>query len=264
MKSADRSAHSKKVHEQTPKWPVPLEQPVLGPKDVHVWLASLGQPSAVNTYLRKLLSRDEQAKADRYHFERDRQHFTVARGRLRELLSRYLGTDPAELRFAYSEYGKPRLEPEPSSFNFNLAHSGGFALYAFTAIGEIGVDLEFIRPEFTGDEIARRFFSPSEVACLSKLADEMRARAFFDCWARKEAVIKAKGLGLSLGLDQFDVALTPGQPAALLRTRWDETEASRWSLRAVDVGPDFAAALALEADDWQVSYWQVPEDEIAP
>jgi 4'-phosphopantetheinyl transferase len=243
-----------------PSWPPPPVQSSLGTNDVHIWRAALEQSTATVENLRQLLSPDEQSRADRFHFEKDRRHFTAARGYLRTLLGRYLEIAPAEIRFSYSEYGKPALAPElDQRLKFNVAHSGGLALYAFTTIAEIGIDLEHIRPEFTGDDIARRYFSAAEVVSLDQLPVSARHQAFFDCWTRKEAFIKAKGLGLSLGLNQFDVTLSPDQPAALLRTGWDLTEASLWSLASIEVGPDFAAALAVAvaAHDWQPSYWEV-------
>ncbi len=112
--------------------------------------------------------------------------------------------------------------------------------------------MEHIRPELTGDDIARRFFSTNEVACLAKLPADLRHEAFFNCWTRKEAFIKAKGIGLSLALDQFDVTLAPTEPTALLRTRWDENEASRWSLKSIDVSPGYVAAVAVAGHDWEV------------
>jgi 4'-phosphopantetheinyl transferase len=130
-------------------------------------------------------------------------------------------------------------------------------VYAFTRLGEIGVDLELIKPEFAGDDIARRFFSRAEVDIFDRLPEDARAVAFFNCWTRKEAFIKAKGMGLSLPLDQFDVSLAPDQEASLLRTRWDESEAARWSLRALEIGADFVGAVALEAHDWQLTCWDL-------
>jgi 4'-phosphopantetheinyl transferase len=232
-------------------------------RDVHVWRASLDPPLAIVERLRQLLSPDEQARADRFHFEIDRQHFIVARGCLRTILSRYLEIAAAEIQFSYESHGKPQIASAISQgqqLKFNLAHSGGLALYAFTSVGEIGVDLEHIRPEFTGDDIARRFFSATEVECLDQLPPHARHEAFFNCWTRKEAFIKAKGVGLSLALDQFDVTLAPAGPAALLRTRWDEDEAARWSLQSIDVGAGYAGAVAVEAHDWKLSCWQVNEE----
>jgi len=225
----------------------------LGPKEVHVWRASLDLTTTLVERLRQFLSPDELARADRFHFERDQQHFIVARGCLRTILSRYLRMHAAEIEFAYGDKGKPQLAgscARSQTFYFNLAHSEGLAIYAVTRVGEIGIDLERIRPEFTGDEIANRFFSPGEVACLNGMPKEQRAEAFFNCWTRKEAFIKAMGRGLSLPLDQFEVTLTPGDPAQLLRTTWDEDEAARWSLKSIDVERGYVAAVALAAHDW--------------
>ena len=254
LQSLDDSSNS------TRSWSPPPIRPALGRRDVHVWRASLNPPPAIVERLRQFLSPDEQVRADRFHFEIDRQHFIVARGCLRTILSRYLEIAPAEIQFSYESHGKPQIESAMSQdqqLKFNLAHSGGLALYAFTSVGEIGVDLEHIRPEFTGDDIARRFFSATEVQCLDQLPPQARHQAFFNCWTRKEAFIKAKGVGLSLALDQFDVTLAPAEPAALLRTRWDEDEAARWSLQTIEVGKGYAGAVAVEAHDWQLSCWQV-------
>jgi len=244
----------------SPSWPLPARQPSLGPTDVHVWRAVLEQPPPAVIDFRQLLSADERARADHFHFERDRRHFTVARGVLRNLLGRYLGINAADLRFAYTEYGKPYLEPAPPNqtraLKFNLAHAGDLAVYAITTIGDIGVDLERLNPDFAGAEIAQRFFSPTEIASLEQLPAPVRRLAFFNCWTRKEAFIKAKGLGLSLALDQFDVTLAPAEKAMLLRTRWDQDEAERWSLRALELGPDYVGAVALEGHHWQLSCWE--------
>lgn len=244
-------------------WPPPPDQPSLGATDVHVWRASLETPAHVVACLRELLSPDEHARADRFHFAIDRQHFIVARGYLRKILARYIGIGPAGIRFSYAENGKPRLASpigQTQLLNFNLAHSGGLALYAFTRIGEIGIDLEHVRPDFTGEDTARRFFSTNEVTCLSKLPESARHEAFFNCWTRKEAFIKAIGIGLSLPLDQFDVTLAPAEPAALLRTRWDESEAARWSLKSIDIGPGYVAAVAVGGDNSQLTCWEFDKE----
>ena len=241
----------------------PVCQFTLGPKDVHVWRASLDHTADIVERLRQLLSADEQVRASRFHFERDRQHFVVGRGCLRIIISRYLKIPPAEIQFSYGINGKPQLATSNAliqPFHFNLAHSGSLALYAFTRVGEIGVDLESIRPDFTGDDIARRFFSPREVASLNELSPELRHAAFFNCWTRKEAFIKAIGIGLSLSLDQFDVTLGPSEPAELLRTRWDESEASRWSLKAIDVGSDYVAAVAVATQGWHLTCADVEKE----
>ena len=235
----------------------------LGTNDVQVWRGYLDQPPATVDRFSELLSDDELSRANRFHFEIDRKHFIVARGYLRMLISRYQEIPPAEIQFSYTTYGKPLLvttNPQVQPFHFNLAHSGGLAVYAFTRIGEVGVDVERIRPDFAADEIAERFFSPDECACLKKLSKELRHQAFFDCWTRKEAIIKAVGTGLSLPLDQFDVTLAPGDPPQLLRTRWNESEAARWSLKVIDAGPDYAAAVAVAGHDWQLTSYEVDSE----
>lgn len=241
-------------------WPAPPRHATLGAKEVHLWRASLEQPAAVVERLSPLLSPDEHKRAARFHFEKDRRHFIVARAVLRKLLGVYLERSPAEIHFGYAAYGKPQVADQSleqiARLHFNLAHSGSLAVYAFTRLGEVGVDLEQINPELTGEDIARRFFSASEVAGLDALAAGERALAFFNCWTRKEAFIKAKGMGLSLALDQFDVTLAPGQPASLLRTAWDEAEAARWSIRTLEIGAGYVGALALEAHDWEFNCWE--------
>jgi 4'-phosphopantetheinyl transferase len=241
----------------------PVHHLTLGANDVHVWRVPLDQRPNILERLYSLLSDDEKERARRFHFEIDRQHFIVARGCLRTLLSRYLRLPPAEVQFSYGVYGKPQLTTQNTQerpLNFNVAHSGSLALFAFTRIGDIGVDLEYIRPEFTGDEIATRFFSAYEISQLNELSAGLRVEGFFNCWTRKEAFIKATGIGLSLSLNQFDVSLGPTEEPKLLKTRWDQNEAARWSLKALEVGSDYIAALAVAGHNWQLSYREVDQD----
>ncbi|HXM48075.1 MAG TPA: 4'-phosphopantetheinyl transferase superfamily protein [Pyrinomonadaceae bacterium] len=239
-------------------WQSPPASLALETNEVHLWRANLQVPAGDLARLHGLLSPDERARAKSYRFERDRERFIVARGFLRTILGLYLDCGPAALHFNYAEHGKPSLaDPvcEDASLNFNLAHSGKLAIYGITRRRALGVDLELIRPDLTGEDIARRFFSANDTASLLAIPASRRQRAFYDGWTRKEAFIKAKGSGLLLPLDQFDVALSPGEPAALLRTGWDLSEASRWSLRAIDVAPDYAAAIAVEGHDWRLRCW---------
>jgi 4'-phosphopantetheinyl transferase len=144
------------------------------------------------------------------------------------LLGSYLGCDAREIDFRYGEHGKPSLTA--GSPAFNLSHSGPVALFAVCAGGQIGIDVELDHADFARERIAERFFSPAEVAALRSLAQELQPRAFLTCWTRKEALIKARGDGLSLALDSFDVSLAPGQPPALLRTAWSSSEPAEWSI----------------------------------
>ncbi len=242
-------------------WPFPPEPLVLADDEVHVWCVSLSLPPSRLRGLWPALSQDEQIRAARFYARRDRERYIVAHGLLRTILGLYLKMRPEQIGFCYGPCGKPDLCAEQSGtlLRFNLSKSHGLSLFAFTRGRGIGVDLERIRPQPADERIAGRFFSPREVAVLRRLPKEAQAEAFFNCWTRKEAYIKAKGAGLSLPLDQFEVSLTPGEPAALLSAKWDLQEAARWSLRALTPAPDYAAALAVEGHSWQLRCWRWPE-----
>lgn len=222
--------------------------------EVHVWRASLDQPKPYLYCLRQTLSLDERARAARLYFVRDRDRFCAARGLLRSILSTYLDIQPDQLRFHYSGAGKPALAilRDGRNLSFNLSHSHGTALYAITYYRAVGIDIERIRPDLRAEQIARSFFAPAEVAELFAIPAALRPQAFFSCWTRKEAYAKARGDGLSLPLDQFQVSLAPGAPVALLSTQWDPQEAFRWSLYDLAIGQAYAAALAIEGHHHQV------------
>lgn len=235
-----------------PPWRLPPETLILGSDEVHIWRATLDQPISQIESFRHTLAADEQARAERFYFQRDRERFIVARGVLRALLGFYLLSAPECLSFCYSSQGKPALAGESGgdTVRFNLSHSHGVALYAVTRGREVGIDFERIRFDLEVEQIAERFFSRREIATLRTLPIDLRTYAFFLCWTRKEAYIKARGEGLSLPLDQFDVSLVPGEPAALLSTHPDPHEALRWSLQELSPTPGYVAALAVEGHGW--------------
>ncbi|HEV7237210.1 MAG TPA: 4'-phosphopantetheinyl transferase superfamily protein, partial [Ktedonobacteraceae bacterium] len=141
--------------------------------------------------------------------------------------------------------------------SFNISHAHDLALYAFTYVRQVGVDVEYIRLNDDYEHLAQHYFSPYERTVLQTLPMEEKQQAFFQCWTRKEAYIKAKGLGLSLPLDLFDVSLRPNEPAALLQSRENPREAARWSLRELAPGAGYVGALAVEGKkDWQLHCWQ--------
>ena len=223
---------------------------------VHVWRVSLDIPPAVLESMWLTLSSDEQERANRYRFARHRQAFIARRGRLRNLLGRYLGYDPTSLQFSYSQYGKPALQPEAAGqLCFNLSHSQGLALFAFARDVDIGVDIERLRTDFDHLELAERFFSPREREELNALPIAIHPQAFFLCWTRKEAFIKAHGEGLSLPLDHFDVNLTPGEPARLVTTRLGLEPPEQWSIFNLEPAPDYRAALAIRGQDYELQCW---------
>lgn len=240
-------------------WSHPPQTLVLAGAEVHVWRASLPQPAARVAELLAVLNVEERDRAARFRFHKDQQHFIVARGILRQLLGRYLNRAPAELKFSYSQYGKPALDsvsPDEPTLQFNLAHSHTLALYAFTYGRLVGIDLEYARADFASAEIAERFFSAREVAMLRALDPELQSTAFFNCWTRKEAYIKARGEGLSHPLNSFAVSLRPGERAALVSVDDDADEMSRWTLQALDPAPGYAAALVVEQPDWQLKCFE--------
>ena len=243
------------------EWLPPPADLTLSSDKVHVWRASLEVTASRVQTLQNTLATDELSRAERFYFEKDRKRFVVARGLLRAILSRYLSIEASQLRFCYSPYGKPALATTPGQdvLSFNVSHSHGLALYAVTRGREIGIDLERVRADLDCEQIAARFFSPRENAVLRALPTELKSKAYFNCWTRKEAYIKARGGGLSLPLDQFDVSLAPGEPAMLLNTSGDRQEATRWSLRALTPGPGYVAALAVEGHGWRFECWQWPE-----
>jgi 4'-phosphopantetheinyl transferase len=243
-----------------PPWIFPPGILVLGCDAVHVWRATLDQtPSQIQGFLHTLAP-DEQARAERFYFERDREHFIVARGVLRAILGGYLDRAPEYLSFCYGSHGKPALagESDGDTIRFSVSHSHGVSLYAVARGREVGIDLELIRADVGALEIAERFFSQREVAMLRALPTEAQRQAFFRCWTRKEAYIKAQGEGLSMPLDQFDVSLTPGEPAAILGTQRNPSEASRWSLHELAPAPGYVAALAVAGHGWHLARWQWP------
>lgn len=243
-------------------WPQPPERVRLEKGDVDIWCASLRQPESVIAGLFQTLARDEVERSERFRFRRHGVAFVVSRGLLRTIAGQYVGAHPGELCFAYTPYGKPYLAGPLADglLRFNLSHSHELVLYAFAAEVEVGIDVEYMRPELAGEEIARRFFSPREVESLSALPVGQRTEAFFKCWTRKEAFIKAVGEGLSFPLDQFDVTLAPHEPAALLSVKNDAREAARWSLRDVSPGSGYAAAIVSEARARRVRCWRWKAD----
>ena len=215
---------------------------------VSLWTASLDLPSSLLTPLMATLSEPERTRAARFHFARDHDRFIAGRGLLRRLLGRHLAMPPEQIRLMTGPNGKPELDPafHPGDLTFNLSHSENRALFGLTYGRRIGVDIERVRPNIEIETLAERFFAPGETAALMALPEAQRVPAFFACWTRKEAYLKALGEGIGFGLDRFEVSLTPDAPPALLSTAFDPEEAMRWTLYSLDVSSDFAAAVVIE------------------
>jgi len=235
-----------------------IAQVELAEDEVQLWRVDLEAIRSNEFRWQELLSSDEITRAARFHFADDRQRFVASRAWLRTILAAFLVAEPSELNFSYSKNQKPFLGSAyaESGISFNISHSGGIGLYAFARRREIGVDVEQIRRGFDVESIADRFFSASEREKLAALPESEKVDAFFRCWTRKEAYIKAIGEGLSLPLSQFDVSLEALETNALLATRPDSSEAGQWSIRDVSGGAGYSAALCVRGHDWRLTHWR--------
>jgi 4'-phosphopantetheinyl transferase len=239
-------------------WEKPLTILSLPDNAVDVWRIPIGGEDWRLETLKSLLSSEELSRADRFHFARDRHAFVVAHAALRSILARYAARDPLALDVRFGPYGKPELVGDPGglTLRFNLSHSGSIALLGVTRKRNIGIDVEQIRSGVGIFEIAKRFFSLSEVSELEALPPTLRERAFFRTWTSKEAYIKARGEGLSFPLGDFDVQVKPDRPVALCTTRKDPHEARRWTLRDIVLDDQYVAAVAVEGEGWMMRCWQ--------
>jgi 4'-phosphopantetheinyl transferase len=237
----------------------PSGNDVLRENEVHVWRVALDRGWEDLHALRQVLSPDERERMDRFYLEPDRRRYLVGRAVLRKLLGRSLEISPDTLRFTYSAYGRPALAADfaHTRLQFSVSHSGDLVLIAVALGRAVGVDVERIRTDIAVDEIAARFFSAHEQRTLARLAAGRQREAFFACWTRKEAYIKARGDGLNLPLDAFDVEFLPGRTARLVETRHDPGEARRWTLQELEVGEGYKAAVAVEGEG-ELKCWQWP------
>jgi 4'-phosphopantetheinyl transferase len=243
---------------QETAWNAPPDNYSLLKGEVHVWRATLDWPGECIQELTQILSPDERERAARFHFDPDRRRYLVGRGMLRRLVGHCLGIPADGVRFDYSAFGKPGVAGCAQPLQFNLSHSGELVLVAMTLGRAVGIDVERIRTDMAVDPIAARFYSATEFKTLSALPAHMRHDAFFVCWTRKEACLKASGDGLSLPLDQIEVSFLPGEQPRLLAIRHDPSEAARWTLRQLDVGPGYKAAVAVEGSGWTLKCWDWP------
>jgi 4'-phosphopantetheinyl transferase len=197
--------------------------------EVHLWRTRLDLPPPEVAELWVSLDDDERRRAERFHKAVDRDRFTVGRAQLRALLAQYIDVRPENIALVAGEHGKPRLRsPDFSWLRFNRSHSADVAVYAVAYGCDVGVDVEQIREDFAGDDVARRLFSASERASLAELQGRERTRAFFATWTLKEAYLKAVGTGLGGGGND------------------PEGAREQWSLAGFDAGPGYAAAVAVE------------------
>lgn len=217
------------------------------PNTVWVWQANLELPQSSIDELAAILSTDETSRANRFHRDSDRAAFIAARGILRTLLGGYLQSHPEQIQFSYSDRGKPFLADR--SLQFNVSHSGGFALYVIADNRSVGIDIESIRA-IEVEQLAQRFFSDREYQQLCKLSEEQQSEAFFTYWTAKEAYLKATGEGL-VGLQQVEILWEEDSLSVQQLTTEDSP---KFSLQRLHPPTGYAAALAVEGQDWKLSY----------
>jgi 4'-phosphopantetheinyl transferase len=232
------------------KWQSKPADLKLSENQVHVWRAELDLPTLQIEKLAQTLSTDEERRANRFYFERDRKHFIAGRGILRTILGQYLDLDPAQIQFDYSPRGKPSLANTDEILYFNLSHSKGLALYGVSRDFNLGIDIEYMRPMSDLEQLAKRFFSPREYTAIASLPDNQKQRAFFQAWTCKEAYLKGTGDGLAGGLAEVEVSLIPGEAARLLSIAGNSQAALSWSLHQIIPAPDYMAALAVAGKGW--------------
>lgn len=210
-----------------------------GHGEVHLWQAELDVPASLVDGLTRTLDAEERARGERFRRAGDRRRWLAARATLRAVLARYIAGPPEAIRFTRGPFGKPALAGMAGhDVRFNLSHAGCWALCAVSWGREVGVDLERIRPDLATERIAARFFPPAQAADLSGLGPDRFAQAFFACWTRREAYLKARGTGFAraYAAEPFD--------------------RSRWRVIDVPVRPGYAGALAVEGQGWRLRHWQ--------
>jgi 4'-phosphopantetheinyl transferase len=231
----------------------------LGAGEIHVWSIPLAPPAEQVERLGRFLAADEWQRANRFRFEKHRRQYVVGRGALRALLAIYLGTRPERVVFTYGPRGKPFLGPEMGApaLQFNLSNSNELAVVGFVLGPEIGVDLEYLRPMPDCEQIAERFFSHSEREVLRGIPAAGKEEAFFNCWTRKEAYLKAVGEGLAAPLDSFDVTLASGEPPRMLALEGNAERAACWSFHHLRPADDYLGAVAIEGGSWKLETWAI-------
>jgi 4'-phosphopantetheinyl transferase len=218
--------------------------------DIRVWRIDLSQATAgVEGAAAALLAADERERAEQGIPEVRRRRL-VGRAALRVALSRWLDRPPASLRFVSDPNGKPALADTASGeVHFNMATSGDCCLIALTAEAPIGVDVERIAPVPELEQVVVNRFAPAEASAIVPLSGEPRLRAFYNCWTRKEAYLKASGIGLTRELGHVAVSVDDDRPAILSLA---DDDPGAWSLAAIDAGPGLVGAVALRGTaDWR-------------
>jgi 4'-phosphopantetheinyl transferase len=235
--------------------------PDLKKDEVHVWSVSVAAaPSQIERLLGSLSS-DEISQARRFHFQKDRQRFMWCRALLRLILGHYLDLEPGELVLRYNPYGKLYLMHIPGRIrlNFNLSHSNLLALFAITRDREVGIDVEHIRRDFPWEEMVDHFLPREESEALYALPKALQCETFLRRWTGKEAYLKARGVGISLPMDQIETSSVPGYQGNFLRVKDHFQESKDWTLVELTPAIGYIAALVVQGKNWRPACWHYSE-----
>jgi 4'-phosphopantetheinyl transferase len=224
---------------------------VISADEVHLWGWPLDPVVDDLSAHIEILDPAELQRMYKFHFAADRERYAVAHANLRRILGGYLSQPAKKISFHANRFGKPELAGEASSLNFSLSHSQSIAVLAVAHGLPVGVDVEEVRP--IEPEVATSHFSASELSDLSGLQGDAWLSGFYRCWTRKEAILKAEGVGLHRALDSFDVALLPDAPAELLRTR--VRFLYPWKLYDVSPAPGTIGALATAHGEARIAHF---------
>lgn len=223
------------------------------PDAVHVWFADVMANESNYRSNYALLSKEETRRAETFKFEKDKKKYVVSKGILRRLSSFYLHIAPEDVVFDYGEFGKPSFG-FTTKLKFNTSHAGDKAVFVFTENNSIGVDIELIKSDLDVMNLAENFFSEKEISDLANLHSSERNVAFYRCWTRKEAFIKAKGIGLSFPLKSFSVSTNSDMQAELLETDWNPSERLSWKLFSHKPTENYISAIAIQGAVGSIRY----------
>lgn len=241
-------------------WKKPDTNAFILDSNIHIWHFEFSAFKDDLDLYEKVLSNDEIKRADKFYFKIDRKRYIVTRSILRIIISKINRVPPQEIIFKFNEYGKPQLSAPVSGIYFNSSHSGNKGMTAITDIAEVGIDVEQHRKNMATEKIAKRFFSSKEVEEFTALQNNSKQTGFFNGWTRKEAFIKALGLGLAMPLKNFDVSLTPQKKVQIYGIRRINEIPENWTLLDIPIQSTYSAALAIKSQMYTVYYWMADKE----
>jgi 4'-phosphopantetheinyl transferase len=240
-------------------WLAPPDNLKLTPDHIDIWRTSLDLSSAdVNEYF-DLLDDGEKNRVDKYKSSKRSNEFIITRGLLRKIIAGLFKVPASSFQFKYTDKDKPFLTADILGvpLSFNISHSSSCALIAIGLNRDLGIDIEKIREDIDFMKLARRFFSKKESESLGNYPNEDIPSAFFSCWSRKEAFVKAIGDGISFGLSEFSISISPDQKEIKLTTHYDPIAARSWSINNISTGDEYMAAICSNRPGYEFRLWQV-------